>query len=94
MNSRAIVLVIASLGLGMVMNSATAGDDFEGIIESKSAGAEGPWVIGGRTIYVTENTELDISDGPLDVGACVEVDIDDGWVEEIERERNRHCDDD
>ena len=92
MNTKLIMLVVAMLGLGLAMTSASAGDDFEGVIESKAAGNIGPWVIGGRTIYVTEDTDLDLGDGPLDVGACVEVDIDDGWVTEIERERDRHCD--
>ena len=93
MKSKILVLLAALLGLGLAMNSASARDDFDGIIESKPAGGgAGAWVIGGRTIYVTEQTDLDISDGPLDVGACVEVDIKDGYVVEIDRERNGDCD--
>ncbi len=90
MNSKLIVLIVATLGLGFAMTSASAHDDFNGIIESKSA-VPGPWVIGGRTIYVTEDTDLDLSDGPLDVGACAEVDISDGYVTEIEVDRNSRC---
>ena len=43
-------------------------------------------MIGGRSVDVTEKTELDEDNGPLNVGACVEVDIDNGFVEEIERD--------
>ena len=34
----------------------------------------------------TERTDLDENDGPLKTGACAEVDMVDGEVEEIERE--------
>ena len=54
---------------------AAADEDFYGIIESRPEGKVGTWVIGG----------------PLKVGACVEVEIDDGKVEEIETEPARKC---
>lgn len=70
---------------------ASADEDFYGIIESRPEGAVGTWVVGGRSIEVTDRTELDDDHGPLEVGACVEVDIDDGVVEEIESEPARKC---
>jgi len=68
-----------------------ADKDFYGIIESRPDGKSGTWVIGGRSITVTEKTELDEDNGPLIVGACAEVDIDNGVVEEIESEPLRKC---
>lgn len=70
-----------------------ADDDFYGKIESRPDGAKaGQWVIGGRTVGVTARTELDERKGPHAVGACVEVEFDDGIVEEIETERMKKCD--
>lgn len=69
-----------------------ANDDFYGLIESRPTdGDQGAWVIGGRQITVTERTKLKQDDGPLAVGACVEVDYDDGKVEEIEAKKAGEC---
>jgi hypothetical protein len=71
---------------------ALADDDFYGIVESRPAdGHVGEWVIGGRTFTATAATKIDTDDGPLDIGACASVDMDDGLVEEIEREPARKC---
>lgn len=70
---------------------AFADEDFYGIIESRPAGKVGTWVVGGRSVEVTETVKLDDDEGPLTVGACVEVDIDNGIVEEIESEPPRKC---
>ena len=40
---------------------------------------------------VTEQTELDEDHGPLKVGKCVEVEIENGVAEEIEIEPAREC---
>ena len=69
----------------------SADEDFYGIIESRPAGKVGKWVIGGRTINVTEEAELDEKNGPLQIGACAEVDFDDGIIEEIESEPLKKC---
>ena len=80
-----------ALTLGAVSNNAFAFDDFSGLIESRPDDGMGAWVVGGRTIYATERTKLDDHDGPLEVGACVEVDIHNGWVTEIERDAEWKC---
>ena len=69
-----------------------ADEDFYGKIESRPDAKVGQWVIGGKTVNATAQTELDDRKGPLTVGACVEVEIDDGAVEEIEAEKMRKCD--
>jgi hypothetical protein len=40
---------------------------------------------------VTEDTELDEDDDPLTIGACAEVEIDGGTVDEIESEPAEKC---
>ena len=89
-----IKTLVMMIGVSLLFFSGTASafDDFNGIIASiPEGGGEGAWVIAGRTIYVTERTKLDTSDGPLEVGACVEVDISQGWVTEIERDSDWRC---
>lgn len=48
---------------------------FKGTIESfpNTAGFVGDWQIGGRTVRVTSNTRIEQEDGPVAVGAFVEV---------------------
>jgi hypothetical protein len=46
---------------------------FKGTIESFPAGFVGDWRIGGRTIHVTASTRIETNDGPVAVGAFVEV---------------------
>ena len=91
MGQKLLVLVSACAVSALMMNSAYAFDDFNGKIESRPDGRNGEWVIGGRTLYVTDKTNLDESDGALEVGACVEVDISQGWVTEIERDADWRC---
>ena len=70
---------------------ALADDDFYGIIESRPDGKVGTWVVGERSVMVTEDTDLDEDHGPLKVGACAEVEMDEGKVKEIESESLRKC---
>ena len=91
MSKPLVVLACAIITLGLVQ-VALADDDFYGIIESRPDGKAGTWVVGGRSVEVTEHTNLDEDHGPLKVGACVEVDIDEGVVEDIESEPIHKCD--
>ena len=87
-----LLVIFASVVLiqGFVPD-AFADEDFYGVIESRPEGKVGTWIVGGRSVEVTESVELDTDRGPLIVGACVEVDIDGGVVEEIETERPEKC---
>jgi len=75
-----------------VAQVALADNDFYGIVESRPDGKIGTWIIGGRSFEVSENTELDEDNGPLKVGTCAEVEIENGVVKEIESESLRKCD--
>lgn len=88
---KAFVLASVVVLFGTIADNAFAFDDFNGRIESRPENGLGALVIGGRTIYATERTKLDEHDRPLEVGACVEVDIFQGWVTEIERDADWRC---
>ncbi|AZB73630.1 DUF5666 domain-containing protein [Synechococcus elongatus] len=79
-------LAIASLSL--LSLPAQAKEDFYGIIQQRPSGTVGTWTIGDRAVTVTDQTELE---GNLVVGTCVEVDFDNGRVEEIEVEPLSKC---
>lgn len=78
-----IGLIVAGLlmALGAVLLSAIpaeAKDDpptqiHRGIINSRPAGNIGTWVVGGRAFVADANTEFDVDEGPLVVGACAKV---------------------
>lgn len=68
-----------------------ADDDFYGKIESRPDGKTGSWVINGRTLDITAATELKEEAGPMVAGACVEVEIEEGIVEEIETVKMSRC---
>lgn len=88
----ALLACVSAFVLALPM-AAQADEDFYGKIESRPDGAKvGQWVIGGRTLDVTAKAELDEGKGPHTVGACVEVEFDDGIVEEIETEKMKKCD--
>lgn len=48
--------------------------EFTGVAESgPSSGVEGGWVVSGRAVVVTADTQIDEDDGAFALGSCVEV---------------------
>ncbi len=90
MNKSLVVLACAFflLSTGGV---AVAHKEFHGIVESRPDGKVGTWVVAGRSVEVTAKTRLKEHHGPLNIGACAEVEIDKGKVKEIESEPLRKC---
>ncbi|MEN8213968.1 MAG: hypothetical protein ABFR19_06360 [Pseudomonadota bacterium] len=88
---RLYIIVTCAFIAQIIAQAAIADDNFHGIIESRPDGKAGTWVVGGRTLNVTVNTDLREEHLPLRVGACAEVEIEDGLVEEIESESPRDC---
>jgi hypothetical protein len=88
---------VAVAGVGEVREALAFEDDTEldGLIEALPAtGVVGTWQVGGRTIQVTEATEIDQEMGAIGVGVAVEVEGEaqaDGSIlaSEIEVEDNR-----
>lgn len=76
---------------GSALSVQAAEEEFYGVLESRPKTAEGTWVVSGRKLEVTKKTELEEKHGPLVVGACVEVEIEDGLVEEIETKKQEKC---
>ncbi len=64
---------------------------FYGIVQSKPAGLQGTWTIGGRTVTTVRGTQFDQLEGQLAVGVCAKVDIRNGKVHEIDSEPMRDC---
>lgn len=88
---KSFIAFVIALIASSIVQFAVADDDFYGIIGSRPEGKVGVWTIGGRSIEVTERTDLDEDHGPLEIGARAEVDIDDGKVDEIESEPVKKC---
>ena len=89
---RTLCLSLATALLaGMAFSTQAAEEEFYGVIESRPQTAIGTWVVSGRKLDVTKKTELEEKHGPLVVGACVEVEIEDGLVEEIETKKKEKC---
>jgi len=81
-----IVCLLTTLSI-----TAFADEDFHGIVTQRPKGIVGTWVIADQPIQATKATKLDTENGPIKVGSCVEVDMDDGIVEEIESELPTKC---
>ena len=62
-----------------------------GTIESRPEKKAGTWKINGRSYEVKEATKLDEDEGPLTVGACVELEMIGKVVKEIESEKAGKC---
>ena len=70
---------------------AFADDEFYGTVESRPTENPGIWVVSGQQVEVTSNTKIDNDNGPLVVGACVEVEHKKGVVKEIETAKPSKC---
>ncbi len=83
----AFIVFLASLSLSC------SDDKVEqtGILDHRPEGKDGMWVIDGISYSVNEDVELDEDKGPLSAGACVELEMKDGDVTEIESKDMEKC---
>ena len=65
--------------------------EYTGILDHRPEGKDGMWVIDGKSFSVTDEVDLDENHGPITAGACVELEMKDGEVEEIESEDMGKC---
>jgi hypothetical protein len=66
--------------------------EFKGIVTAKPHGTlAGVWVIDGRQIRTSPDTQFDQAEGPLAVGACVRVKVRNGRIHEIDSEPPNSC---
>ncbi len=86
-----VILILLVILTGL---SASCSDDeaeYTGILEHRPEGKDGMWVISGQSFSVSDEVELDEDHGPLTAGACVELEMEDGDVREIESEEMEKC---
>jgi hypothetical protein len=91
-----LVLLMSGLLLPAASYADDDDDDWRGIITARPDGtAVGSWTVGGRTFSVTTATRLRQREGPLELGACAEVEYRQSGSElialEIESERASRC---
>ena len=65
--------------------------EYTGILDHRPEGRDGMWVIDGKSFSVTEDVELDEDDGPIAIGGCVGLEMEDGDVTEIESLEMSEC---
>lgn len=102
MNKLASILSLAALVIivYMIMDDVTknAGstiskdnDDFYGIVQEKPKNNLGVWVVGNQRFTVTRDTEIDEDYESINIGSCVEIDIENNRVKEIESRHKSRC---
>ena len=65
--------------------------EYTGILDHRPEGKDGMWVIDGKSFSVTEDVDLDEDEGPIAVGGCVEIEMEEGDVTEIESVAMEKC---
>jgi len=83
-----IILVILT---GLSASCADNEVEYTGILEHRPDGKDGMWVIDGKSFSVTDKVDLDEDYGPLTPGTCVELEMKDGDVKEIESQEMEEC---
>jgi hypothetical protein len=85
--------IVAVFTAVTVLSASCSDNDVEytGILDHRPEGKEGMWVIDGKSFSVTADVELDEDDGPLQPGSCVEIEMEEGNVKEIESAAIEKC---
>ena len=83
----ALLLLLA----GTLLSCADNEVEYTGILDHRPEGKDGMWVIDGKSFSVTEDVDLDEDEGPIAVGACVEIEMEEGDVTEIESVAMEKC---
>jgi len=83
----ALIVILISLSASCSDNEV----EYYGILDHRPEGKDGMWVIDGKSFSVTDEVELDEDHGPISVGACVGLEMEEGDVKEIESEEMDKC---
>ena len=83
----ALIVLLMSLSAACSDNEV----EYYGILDHRPEGKDGMWVIDGKSFSVTDDVELDESHGPIVAGTCVELEMEEGDVREIESEEMEKC---
>lgn len=86
------IITVLAYSVFLLPPTSHAAEEYFGLIESRpKTGDIGSWVIGGRTVEVTNKTVLDEDNGPFVVGACVEIELNGKVAIDISTEEKRLC---
>lgn len=85
------LLIASFLSMALALPLSSQADDFSRVIESRPAGKEGTWKVGGREFTVTQRTEFDGDEAALMVGACVQVEYNGNTTKEVEAKKMSQC---
>jgi len=88
---QAIKTTIIAFLISLSVSCADNETEYTGILDHRPEGKDGMWVIDGKSFSVTDDVELDDDDGPIEAGACVGLEMEDGDVREIETEAMDKC---
>ncbi|MCB5190898.1 DUF5666 domain-containing protein [Methylobacillus arboreus] len=86
--SAASLITVSTL---LISTPVLADKEFIGRIDERPTGNLGIWTISGQKVEVTEKTDIEPEQGPLVVGACVEVEHKKGVASEIETIKPEKC---
>ena len=90
--SRQSVQWILPVMVALFASSCTDNEvEYTGILDHRPESKDGMWVIAGKSFSVTDEVELDEDHGPITVGACVELEMEEGDVKEIESTEMEKC---
>jgi hypothetical protein len=91
MSAKPFKLILPAILAAFVTACADNEVEYTGILDHRPEGKDGIWVIDGKSFSVTDEVELDEDHGPIAAGACVELEMDEGDVEEIESAEMEKC---
>ena len=86
-----LTLILPVILAALVTACADNEVEYTGILDHRPEGKDGMWVIDGKSFSVTDEVELDEDHGPIAAGACVELEMDEGDVKEIETAEMDKC---
>ena len=91
MSAKPFKLILPAIRAAFVTACADNEVEYAGVLDHRPEGKNGMWVIDGKSFSVTEEVELDEDHGPITIGACVELEMDEGDVKEIESTEMEKC---
>ena len=91
MSAKPFKLILPVILATLVTACADNEVEYTGVLDHRPEGKDGMWVIDGKSFSVTDEVELDEDHGPITVGTCVELEMDDGDVKEIESAEMDKC---
>lgn len=70
-------LILATLSLQAAAGQPTGDNRVRGLLVARPAGVAGEWKVGTQTFIASAATEIKVENGPLEIGACTEVEFHD-----------------